>query len=77
MCFVWHFDLAVSSREVQGTLAAVLILVEWVFDACSSILARQWTPVHILTVWSTEARLALAVQAACCLLHTVPTIQAS
>lgn len=69
--------LTVLSRDVRGTAAAVLVWVGWVFNAGSSILTGQWTPLFILTVWTTEAWLAMAVQVANCGLYTAPTIQAT
>lgn len=71
------FDLTVLSGEVHGTAAAVLVWPGWVFDAGSSVLACERTPLVILTVWPTEAWLALAVQAAGLGLDTSPIILAS
>lgn len=67
--------LTVSSREIIGTVAAVLDWVSRVFLAGSSILAGPRTPLT-LTVGTTEALLTLAIQVADSRLHTAASILA-
>lgn len=66
----------VSSREVNGTVTTVLVWVGRVSDAGSSILTGPRAPLFILTVWTTEAWLALAVQVANCGFYTAPSVLA-